>query len=167
MKYIEGGMKKFLKVLKLTGLLVLLLMVLLFAFAEIVIFILEQNIMFLIDSAKAIFVFLIILLPSMNLLLRAWCYKIEINNTTNMITFYRFFNRGVHKFRMDNISIIIGGTSNIYVDNERFVLHDAFIHDLVAYLPSNTQIEYKGFRGNQKRRNWEEGGTPFIPGSRL
>jgi hypothetical protein len=94
----------------------------------------------------------------------AWCYKIEIDLNDKLISFYKLFNRGVYQFRIENTSIIIDSYCNIFVGKSKFVIHADFIHDLVAYLPKDTVIEYRGRIGTYKEKHWQKG--PLIPGSK-
>ena len=138
-----------------------------FAILEIVLIIIEPDTTKIRQSFVGLLTFYSIFVLIMQLSLRAWCYKIEIDRRNNHITLFRFFNRGVHQFEIKNISIVIGYYCNIFLNGARFVIHAAFIHDLVAYLPSDTIIEYRGRVGKYKGKEWEKNGRPLIPGNRL
>jgi hypothetical protein len=97
----------------------------------------------------------------------AWCYKVEVNNNDSTIIFYKFFNRGIYKINMEDISVIIDSYCNIIVGDTKFIIHVNFIHQLVAYLPKNTIIEYKGRIGKYKEKEWIKYNRQLIPGNRL
>lgn len=95
-----------------------------------------------------------------------WCYKIEIDKSKNSITFYRLCNRGVDIFSIGGIRIVIGAYCHILIDDSDFILHYFYMHDLVAHLPKDTQIEYRGLSGKRaKERYWDKYNIPLIPGS--
>ena len=120
----------------------------------------------LIRGAMIVALAFYIMISALFLFTRNWCYRIEIDKSNDSIIFYRLFNRGTRAFGLERIKIFISAYCHIYVENSDFILHAAFIHDLVSYLPKDTVVEYKGRIGKWKEKDWEKCNRPLIPGSK-
>lgn len=138
--------------------------IIILAFCEMFAFFFGEDAIFLLRLLKG---GLAIFLPHVVLvyiLSNKWCYKIEIDGTNSTINFYRICNRGIRTFSMKKIKVIIGTYCHIYINNADFILHEAYIHDLVSYLPKDTVVEYKGALGKSKEKYWNKINKPLIPG---
>ncbi len=110
-----------------------------------------------------------VLLPQVMLLYilsNKWCYKIEIDKTNNTINFYRICNRAMRTFLTKKMKVAIGAYCHIYINNADFILPEAYIHELVSYLPKDTVVEYKGALGKSKKKYWIKINKPLIPDRR-
>ena len=99
------------------------------------------------------------------LLTKKWCYKIVIDKKYNRLCFYRLFNQGVITLALKDIAVKIGAYCYICIADQEFILHVAFIHEFVSYLPSNTRIEYVGAIGKYKGKEWNRTGRPLLAGT--
>jgi len=140
-----------------------------------ILIILGEIVTFDIDNiAQSLLKPIVIVLPllvsitfAMQIFTRKWCYRIEISISEKIIIFYLLFNRGVVSLNLNKIKIVIGSYCNIMIDEAEFIIHAHYIHDLVAYLPKDTIVEYQGRIGRYKQKAWNSYGRSLIPGSKL
>lgn len=77
------------------------------------------------------------------------CYKLIIDENNNIIQLFLMFNQGVFETKLSNIKIIIDRNINCVVNGRKFKIMNHHLHDVVALLPEETEIEFVGFFGRQ------------------
>lgn len=138
-----------------------------FAFTEIIIVTIDKNLNSVIKPLLILLPELVIITYLLQIFTKKWCYRIEINPVEEIITFYLLFNRGVINLNLNKIKIVIGSYCHILINESEYIIHVHYIHDLVAYLPKDTIIEYQGRIGRYKQKAWNSYGRPLIPGSKI
>jgi len=96
-----------------------------------------------------------------------FCYKVIIDKKRNKIKFYYMFNRGAIEKEIQNIKIVINKECNIIIDNMTFAVLPEIIHDIVAFLPQDTAIQYVGFFGRYNEKAWKNRNMEFKPGTNI
>lgn len=77
------------------------------------------------------------------------CYKLIINDNDNIIQLFLMFNQGIFETKLSNIKVIIDRNINCVVNGRKFKIMNHLLHDIVALLPEETEIEFIGFLGKQ------------------
>jgi hypothetical protein len=77
------------------------------------------------------------------------CYKLIINENDKIIQFFLMFNQGVFETKLSNTKVIIDRNINCVVNGRKFKIMNHLLHDVVALLPEETEIEFAGFFGKQ------------------
>ena len=98
---------------------------------------------------------------------RRTCYKLVINRATKKVTFHLMFSKTAIVTSLDNISIQIGREIKIHINNESYRIFTETLHDVVSYLPINTEIVFLGFFGKQFQKELERKNKPLTPGRQL
>jgi len=101
----------------------------------------------------------------MHLFMKKWCYKVEIDKKSRILTAYSCFNKGFKNVEIANVEVRIGAYCYVCIADQEFIIHVAFIHKLVSQLPGNTSIAYVGNIGKYKEKEWNRTGRPLLPGT--
>jgi hypothetical protein len=80
---------------------------------------------------------------------RNLCYKLIIDDNDKIIQLYLMFNQGVYETELSNIKVIIDRNINCVVNGRKFKIINHLLHDFIALLPEETEIEFVGFFGRQ------------------
>ena len=138
-----------------------------FAILEVLLFVVDRDVEKLQNSILSLFGIYFVVIAAGYFLLRSRCYKVEIDKKNNLVNFYCCYSRTVNSYTANNIIVTIGAYITIYINNSKYEIDAAFIHDLVSYLPKDTIIEFKGRYGKYIEREWNKNDRPLLPGSRL
>lgn len=85
----------------------------------------------------------------MRFLHRNSCYKLIINDNDNIIQLFLMFNQGIFETKLSNIKVIIDRNINCVANGRKFKIMNHLLHDIIALLPEETEIEFVGFLGRQ------------------
>lgn len=135
-----------------------------FLLIESTIVLVERNFVVFIKSSILLLSVLIINLLIAHLFTRNYCYKVIININQNKIIFFPFFNQGRKSEKIDEVKVVIHRTCDLLVHNNKYTILPSLIHEIVAYLPRDTTIEYFGYFGHMKERAWDKNNNRLTPG---
>jgi hypothetical protein len=77
------------------------------------------------------------------------CYKLVIDDNDKIIQLFLMFNQGVFETKFSNIKVLVDRNINCVVNGRKFKIMNHLLHDIVALLPEETEIEFIGFFGKQ------------------
>ena len=93
------------------------------------------------------------------------CYKILIDNDQDSIKFFKFFNRGVKTESLNDVRIIVHKTCDLVFSSNIYTVFPGLLHEIVPYLPRDTKVEFSGFFGRIKKKDWERRNINITPGT--
>ena len=124
----------------------------------------EYKLIAKIKSTSIVFFILIINTLIMSKLTKNYSYKTKIDKKDNSITFYLMFNRGIYTESIKKPKIIIDHNCKIVLKNRNYVVFAEMIHKIAQFFPIDTEVEYKGFFGKIKKREWSRKNRLISPG---
>ncbi len=103
----------------------------------------------------------------MSKLTKKHSYKIKIDSTKKLITFYLMFNRGIHTEKIKRPKIIVDHNCKIIFENRTYVVFTELINKIAQHFPIDTEVQYQGFFGRFKKREWSKRNKLISPGLKL
>ena len=99
-----------------------------------------------------------------NILSKNYCYKIILDTDQKSVQFYHFFNRGVKIESLNDVKVVIHKTCDLVINNNIYTIFPGVLHEIIPYLPQNTEVIFSGIFGRMKKRAWEKQNTNLTPG---
>ena len=140
-------------------------MIIFFLTIEIIVFLVEKKFGAIIKSTIIILPILIGNMAIVRYFIRNYCYLVKIDKNNNTIKFYLMFNQGIIKEKIIDASVIIDKKCRIIINKKEFIVFAGMVHEIVALLPENTRIDYVGFFGRLKQKDWIRTNRSLKPGS--
>jgi hypothetical protein len=138
-----------------------------FVVIEVTVFFIEKDLGAIIKSTKIILPLLIGNMVIARYFTRNYCYRVTIDKDNKTIIFYLMFNQGIIKEKINRVNVIIDKNCKIIINKKTFIVFAEMMHKIVAFLPENTEINYIGFFGRLKEKDWDKTNRTLKPGSQI
>jgi len=135
-----------------------------FLVVEGLVFFFEPNLIAIAKTTMLVLPILFVNLLIVNYFSKNYCYKVIINTQQKSIKLYPFFNRGVKNEHLENVKVVIHKTCDLAINNSTYTVFPTTLHEIVPYLPKNTEVFFSGFFGRIKKRDWERRNINLTPG---
>ena len=135
-----------------------------FIMIEAIVFLIQKDIGAIIKSAKIIFPLLIGNMVIARYFTRNYCYRVTIDKNNDTIIFNLMFNQGIVEEKINGVNVIIDKNCKIVTKNKTFIVYAEMMHKIIAFLPEDTEIDYVGFFGRLKKKDWEKTNRRLKPG---
>ena len=131
---------------------------------EFVVVCMENDFALVVKSTKLILPLLIANIIIARYFTKNYCYKVIIDKNNNTIEFYLMFNQGIIKERIAGVNIVVDRSCKIIISKRTFIVFAEMLHKIVPFLPEDTGINYVGFFGRLKKRDWDKTNRRLKPG---